>query len=187
MKFPLLPAPLVPEADLQGTRGDFLEAVRRGHDRYGDLFRLKFARSDIYMACHPDLAYEVLVKCKDGFAKLGAKAKTGLTRVLGNGLLTNTDTESWFAQRRRLQPFFHKNQVATWGSLCVQETEKLLGQWRTSDKEGRRHCRRYDEPGSSNYNAVGFHSRALKQCEYKCATESCYHLSQTRSCGECGA
>ena len=128
-------APLVPEADLEGARGDFLEAVRRGHERYGKLFRLKFGRTEMYIVCHPEFAYDVLVKRKDSFAKLGAgKAKTGLARVLGSGLLTNTDTESWFAQRRIVQPFFHKNRVARWGELCVRKTESLINNWHDSEQ-----------------------------------------------------
>lgn len=125
--------PLVPEIDLRGARGDFLEAIRRGHESYGDLFRLRFGRNGLYIVCHPDTAYEVLVRRKNLFAKLGAgSAKTGLARVLGEGLLTNTDTESWFTQRRILQPFFHRAAIARWGRICTETAERNLEKWRGS-------------------------------------------------------
>jgi cytochrome P450 len=77
---------------------------------------------------HPDLAYEILVKQKDNFSKLGDDA--GLARVLGKGILTNIDYESWFAHRRVLQPAFHKEAVTNWTKAIRDVGERCLQRWR---------------------------------------------------------
>jgi cytochrome P450 len=107
---------------------DFLLALEQGLLEHGDIFRLKFGYADSYVVSHPDLAYEILVKQKNNFNKLGDEA--GLARVLGKGILTNADYESWFAHRRVLQPAFHKEAVANWTKAIRDAGERCLQRWR---------------------------------------------------------
>lgn len=106
---------------------DFLLSLGQGFREHGNIFRLKFGSSDSYVVAHPDLAYEILVKQKDKFSKLGSEA--GLARVLGKGILTNADYESWFAHRRVLQSAFHKEAVVTWTKAIQKAGERCLQRW----------------------------------------------------------
>jgi cytochrome P450 len=107
---------------------DFLAALGQAHRACGDVFRLKFGSKDTYVLAHPDLAYEVLVKQKEAFGKLGSEA--GLAKVLGKGILTNAQYDSWFLHRRVLQPAFHKEAVASWARFIQEAGERLLSRWR---------------------------------------------------------
>jgi cytochrome P450 len=106
---------------------DFLLTLEQGLLEHGDIFRLKFGYADSYVVSHPDLAYEILVKQKNNFSKLGDEA--GLARVLGKGILTNADYDSWFAHRRVLQPAFHKEAVANWTKAIRDAGERCLQRW----------------------------------------------------------
>jgi hypothetical protein len=46
--------------------------------------------------------------------------------VLGEGLLTNRDHESWFTRRRMLQPVFHRRCVAAMADEMVAAGQKML-------------------------------------------------------------
>ena len=106
-----------------------MEAVTRGRARHGDLFRLRFGRSDLTVVCCPDLAHDVLVRRSDSFVKLSSSQSRGLGAVLGRGLLTSPETASWFEQRRLLQPLFAKNRVAALAETVVAAGERLLASW----------------------------------------------------------
>lgn len=107
---------------------DFLLALEQAFTKHGNLFRLRFGNTDSYVVAHPDLAYEMLVRQKDNFSKLGSEA--GLARVLGKGILTNADYDSWFAHRCVLQGAFHKEAVAAWTQAIKQAGERCVQRWR---------------------------------------------------------
>jgi cytochrome P450 len=112
----------------QHSSKDFLRSLEQGQREHGDLFRMTFGSTDSYVVAHPDLAYEILVKQKNSFSKLGSEA--GLARVLSKGILTNADYESWFAHRRVLQPAFHKEAVAVWTKVIQDAGERCSQRWR---------------------------------------------------------
>jgi cytochrome P450 len=106
---------------------DFLLLLEQAHRDCGDVFRLKFGKNETYVVAHPDLAYEILVRQKEKYSKLGSEA--GLARVLGKGILTNADYSSWFAHRRVLQPAFHKVAVVMWTQFIKDAGEELIERW----------------------------------------------------------
>jgi cytochrome P450 len=108
---------------------DFLFLLEKAHRECGDVFRLKFGKNETYVLAHPDLAYEVLVKRKEHFSKLGSEA--GLARVLGKGILTNADYDSWFSHRRVLQGMFHKDAARVWSAFIQDAGERLIEHWQT--------------------------------------------------------
>ena len=117
--------PLAPAAVTK--RGDLLGSLLAGHAACGDLFRLRLGRNDLVFVCHPELAREVLVRRKDEFVKLGGDGQaTGLGAVLGNGLLTNPDAESWFVQRRIVAPLFHRERSQGWARAVAEAGERLV-------------------------------------------------------------
>ncbi|MGL4608669.1 MAG: cytochrome P450 [Trueperaceae bacterium] len=107
---------------------DFLLMLGRAHHECGDVFRLKFGNNETYVVAHPELAYEVLVRQKENYSKLGDAA--GLARVLRKGILTNADYDSWFSHRRVLQQAFHKEAAKIWMHYIEGTAERLLERWR---------------------------------------------------------
>ena len=85
----------------------------------------------MHLISHPDLAQEVLVKQKETFFKIqeGTDKKIGLGLVLGEGLLTNRDHDSWFTRRRMLQPVFHRRRIVTMADEMVAAGRKMLSRW----------------------------------------------------------
>src|ERR687885_2766876 len=101
---------------LRDFRGDrLLETMEQARAKYGDVVRFRIGPRTVHLISHPDLTQEVLVKEKETFFKIqeGTDKKIGLGLVLGEGLLTNRDHDSWFVRRRMLQPVFHRRHIAT--------------------------------------------------------------------------
>jgi cytochrome P450 len=109
------------------TTKDFLLSLGQGQEQHGNLFRMKFGNSESYVVAHPDLAYDILVRQKDTFSKLGSEA--GLARILGKGILTNADYDSWFAHRRVLQNAFYKEAIASWTTAIRNAGSRCLARW----------------------------------------------------------
>jgi len=99
--------------------------------RYGDVARFRVGPRTVHLISHPDLAQEVLVKQKEIFFKIqeGTDKKIGLGLVLGEGLLTNRDHDSWFTRRRMLQPVFHRRRIVTMADEMVAAGRKMLSRW----------------------------------------------------------
>ncbi|UCH27867.1 MAG: cytochrome P450 [Trueperaceae bacterium] len=111
-------------------RGGYLDGIVELQRRYGDVFTLQFGRRRHFVLCHSDLAYEVLVKESASFVKLGSfGARSGLQAVLGSGLLTNPDFDSWFSQRKLLLPLFKEGYVATLAGLIAEAGLRLRRRW----------------------------------------------------------
>ena len=118
--------------NLRDCRGDSLiDTMEQARAKYGDVVRFRVGPRTVHLVSHSDLAQEVLVKEKETFLKIqeGTDRKVGLGLVLGEGLLTNRDHESWFARRRMLQPVFHRRNVATMADEMVAAGQKMLSRW----------------------------------------------------------
>jgi cytochrome P450 len=121
---------------LVGSLRDFrsdrlLDTMEQAYAKYGDLVRFRIGPRTVHLISHPDLAQEVLIKEKETFFKIqeGTDKKLGLGLVLGEGLLTNRDQNSWFARRRMLQPVFHRRRIATMVDEMVAAGQKMLSRW----------------------------------------------------------
>jgi cytochrome P450 len=121
---------------LVGNLGDFrgdrlIGTMEQAWAKYGDVVRFRVGPRTVHLISHPDLAQEVLVKQKETFFKIqeGTDKKIGLGLVLGEGLLTNREHDSWFARRRMLQPVFHRRRIATMADEMVAAGRKMLSRW----------------------------------------------------------
>jgi cytochrome P450 len=112
---------------------DILEAMARGQRQYGDPVRYRLGPVVVHGVSHPDLVEQVFMDdqhATDGqhtFGKLGAD--NPLRLVLGEGLLTSSDHESWFRHRKMMQPIFHRQRIATLYQKMVDCTAELLASW----------------------------------------------------------
>src|ERR687894_2391381 len=117
---------------LRDFRGDrLIDTMEQARKNYGDIVRFRIGPRMAHIVSHPALAQEVLVKQKETFFKIqeGTDKKIGLGLVLGEGLLTNHDHDSWFARRRMLQPVFHRRRIATMVDEMVAAGQKMLSRW----------------------------------------------------------
>ncbi len=117
---------------MRDFRGDrLIDTIEQARARYGDIVRFRIGPRTVHLVSHPNLAWEVLVREKETFLKIqeGTNKKIGLGLVLGEGLLTNRDHESWFARRRILQPVFHRRRVMLMVDEMAAAGQKMLSRW----------------------------------------------------------
>src|SRR5215471_3389934 len=96
---------------------DFLLAMR---ERYGDVVSVPTLVGPFTLIFHPDGVRHVLQENHRNYNK-DVPDYHVLSLVLGNGLLTN-DGGSWLKQRRLIQPAFHRQRVAVFGTLMTETT-----------------------------------------------------------------
>ena len=95
---------------------------------YGDFVRLRFGLQPVYLLNHPDYIEEVLTNKSSHFMK--PRIMRGI--LLGNGLLTS-EGALWQRQRRLAQPAFHREQIASYGDVMVDYTNRMIATWQNGE------------------------------------------------------
>lgn len=115
-----------------------LGAAERLRKHYGDVVRFRVGPREWFFVSHPDLAQRVLVADARKFPKSheGAKKPLGMGLLLGDGLLTARDHESWLARRRAMQPEFHRQRIASMANEMAGAGERMLDRWERSFSPG---------------------------------------------------
>ena len=78
-----------------------------------------------------DYAEQVLVRNHRNFIKFPLFFRH-VRAIFGQGLLTS-EGEFWHKQRRLAAPAFHAQRVAGYGAAMVQDTERMLAEWRPGE------------------------------------------------------
>lgn len=119
-------------ADIDATLGGgTLVQLAQLFSRHGDAFRVHapLLGKDLFVLSHPDHVRHVLVDNQANFGK-----GIGIERVailLGNGLMTS-DGALWRAQRKAIQPAFHRNAVRAHMNDIVAANRRLAGRLATA-------------------------------------------------------
>jgi cytochrome P450 len=121
-----------------GPRGDLLMgamreygrnplgAMVRWRDEHGDLVPIRFGPFRAHMAFGPREIEELLIERSGDYRKsVGTRM---LTPLLGRGLLT-AEGEDWLRHRRLAAPAFHRDRVATYGSVMARYAEDAADAW----------------------------------------------------------
>ena len=128
---PLRLPPSVPGGDLLfGSARDFQRDALQFIQtlaQMGDVVRYRFVVWPSFFLNHPDLVKHVLQENNRNYNK-DILSNQILKTVLGTGLLTN-DGESWLHHRRLLQPAFHRQRIAAFGTLITTSTTEMLHRW----------------------------------------------------------
>jgi len=95
--------------------------------QYGDVARFRLLSWPAYTLYHPDHAKRVLQENHRNYDKQLLSTNTARP-LLGNGLFTS-DGESWLHQRRLMQPAFHRQRLAGFGTVMTDATLALLERW----------------------------------------------------------
>jgi cytochrome P450 len=132
---PHLEPPLASEPLDISFESDGLSVLERNFALHGDAFRIFSPLLDrqIWVLSHPDHVRHVLVDRSANFTK-----GIGIDRVailLGNGLMTS-EGEAWRAQRKLVQPSFHRSIVATWMPHLHAANAALATKWARAAAEG---------------------------------------------------
>jgi cytochrome P450 len=92
--------------------------------KYGDIVHIRTAGRDHFLLNHPDHVRAILLD-QDYMRR---SVHPPLKKFLGKGLLSS---EGRFHQnqRRLLQPAFHKDRIAAFGDIMVQESSRLSEAW----------------------------------------------------------
>ncbi|PIG93276.1 cytochrome P450 [Gloeocapsopsis sp. IPPAS B-1203] len=96
---------------------------------YGDIVPMRLGLTPTCLVTHPDLIEEIL-KDRDSFIK--SRGFRALRTLLGEGLLTS-EGESWFRQRRLVQPVFHQKLIASYATVMVEYAERMLTTWQDGE------------------------------------------------------
>jgi cytochrome P450 len=98
----------------------------------GDLVRLKLGRWSFYLVSNADYFQYVLRDRQYNFKKSELLYSTG-SLVIGNGLVTS-DGDFWLRQRRMMQPYFHRQQIATFATTMTDSIASILNLWLPTGK-----------------------------------------------------
>jgi len=114
---------------------DALSTLVAEFARLGDAFRAHSPAlgRDLWVLSHPEHVRHVLVDRHASFTK-----GIGIERVailLGNGLMTS-EGDHWRAQRKMVQPSFHRKVLATWMPHIHAATGRLARRWESAARTG---------------------------------------------------
>ena len=110
--FPLLRNPL-----------PFIEKLFR---EYGDVVSARFLNFPVYIVAHPEGIKHVLQENHRNYTK--SQDYVILARLLGQGLVTS-EGSLWLKQRRLMQPMFHREKIAAFGTMMTDCTLGMLDRW----------------------------------------------------------
>jgi len=125
---------------LPGPKGRFLVGVlpefrknpaefhERMARRYGDIVLIPLGRQRIYSIGHPDAIRDVLITHQNKFKKSRMLERARV--LLGDGLLTS-EGDHHRRQRRLVQPAFHRDRLAGYGTVMVERTVMVREQWKS--------------------------------------------------------
>ncbi|MGB7602014.1 MAG: cytochrome P450 [Candidatus Sulfotelmatobacter sp.] len=93
---------------------------------YGDIAHYKIGPHHIVFLNHPDYIREVLVVQNDNFIKERTVQRTKM--LLGEGMIT-AEGAMHRVQRLAAQPAFHRQRIAEYGGVIVEESAQLRDSW----------------------------------------------------------
>ncbi|WP_232666421.1 cytochrome P450 [Pseudonocardia sp. TRM90224] len=92
----------------------------------GDLVEVRLGPMRMYMACSPELTWQVLTN--DRVFDKGGTLFGQIRQIAGNGLITCMHRDHR-RQRRLAQPAFHAKRIAAYGAMMATQVEQMVGSW----------------------------------------------------------
>ena len=104
---------------------DFFSRLARDYD---ELIEFNLAGMNVVLITDGDLAHQILVKEIQSFRKADRDALI-MGRVLGRGLVTNTDFAHHKTQRKLVQPGFHFRRIQSYSETMSSYTSEFVNGW----------------------------------------------------------
>jgi cytochrome P450 len=98
---------------------------------YGDIAHYKLGWHHIVFLNHPDYIREVLVVQNGNFIKERTVQRSKM--LLGEGMITSEGAQHR-AQRTAAQPAFHRQRIAQYADMMVQEAARMRETWRDGEQ-----------------------------------------------------
>src|SRR5215469_14324728 len=101
---------------------------------YGDMVQFRFLNHPAFFINHPDGVKRVLQDNNQNYnrdTQLWERVKL----LVGNSILT-TDGQHWLHQRRLMQPTFHRQRIAAFGTLMAETSLALATAWQGPAERG---------------------------------------------------
>jgi cytochrome P450 len=130
VKAPPGPRNLLPVLNLISLRRDPIAFLTRLADEYGDVAHLKLGSVTVFLISRPDLIRDVLITHNKQFMK--GEGLQRAKRLLGEGLLTS-EGDFHLRQRRLVQPAFHRQRIAGYAAMMVEDALKMREEWRAGE------------------------------------------------------
>jgi cytochrome P450 len=108
---------------------DLLDWMGRQFAKFGNIYRASIYDASAYVVRDPAYAHHVLVRNWQNYVKGQAIKRVGF--LLGNGIMVS-EGELWKAQRRMVQPAFHRHSIGALTTLMAAANVALLEQWQRS-------------------------------------------------------
>ena len=112
------------------SRGFFIQMARD----YGDIVQARMLSQPCYLLYHPDFVKHVLQENNTNYDRNHTIFHV-MKQFTGNGLAT-TDGPSWLHQRRLIQPAFHRQRIASLGTIITDATEVMCQRWTELAEQG---------------------------------------------------
>jgi cytochrome P450 len=110
---------------------DSTRTLMRWARDYGDVVHYHFFDFQFYVLFHPQHVERVLLGKTGNFVK-GITSRAN-PELFGNGLLTS-DGDFWRRQRQLSNPAFHRQSLARYAEITVEEAARLMDGWKHGDK-----------------------------------------------------
>ena len=110
---------------------DFFARLAREYD---DLIEFNFAGMNVVLISDGDIAHQILVKEIQNFRKSDRDALI-MGRVLGRGLVTNTDFANHKVQRKLVQPGFHFRRIQSYADTMSSYTSEFVKDWNSGMRD----------------------------------------------------
>jgi cytochrome P450 len=101
---------------------------------YEELVEFNFAGMEVVLISDGDLAHQILVKEIQNFRKADRDALI-MGRVLGRGLVTNTDFHHHKRQRKLVQPGFHFRRIQSYAETMSSYTTAVVNEWNSGRRD----------------------------------------------------
>lgn len=121
--------------DLKLIRDHPHEYLLQSAKAYGDVVRFSVPGNQAYFINHPDHVKHVLQMNHRNYDK-NTFQYNALSRITGQGLLTNVDAEDWLEKRRIAQPAFSKQSLQGIVPIVTASTRAMLADWEENIKGG---------------------------------------------------
>jgi cytochrome P450 len=126
------PPPHLGSLSLEEARKDPFYFLQQGVWRCGDIFSYRADSWFCVFINRPDYIKRVLQTNSRNYCKSGSPEMMMLEPMLGKGLMTSDGAE-WLAQRRLIQPAFHRNLLDKYVSDIATITHSMVNDWRERD------------------------------------------------------
>jgi cytochrome P450 len=113
-------------------RRDVLGTITRIVREYGDIAHMPLLMQSRILVSRPEWIEDLIVRQPQKFDK-GPGLKDASRRLLGEGLLTS-EGELWRRQRRLAQPAFHRQRIAEYAQVMVEQALAHTRDWRDGDR-----------------------------------------------------